>query len=122
MLSMTQPMDRKLTTSAALDEESQLLARWRDNGDRLALDRLAERLVDLAWRVARSICARPQDAEDAVQDAFVQLVTKGRQWRSEAPARAWMAVVTANAARRRLRTEAGRTRAQSDLPPPSAEA
>lgn len=52
------------------------LVRAVQEGDRAAFGRLVERYVDEAHAVAMSIVRRRQDAEDAVQDAFIRALER----------------------------------------------
>ncbi len=82
-------------------------------GDEQAFAALRDRYSGLVWSLARRFCYEPADAEDAVQEIFVDL------WRSAArfdPAVAGEATFVAMIARRRLidrRRRASRTPAMA---------
>src|ERR687885_2490208 len=59
---MTNPTD--IDVAAALD------------GDREALTRLVERVQPLVYRLALRFFGNPADAEDATQEALIQIVTR----------------------------------------------
>lgn len=90
-----------------------LLARAAD-GDAHALSACLERFGGLVWSLARRFCRNPADAEDAVQDIFIEL------WRSAArydPAVASETTFVAMIARRRLIDRHRRRQRQPDLQP-----
>lgn len=60
-----------------------LLRSFRERGDRGALSLLFERHRARAYRVALSVLHRPSDAEDAVQDAFLNLLAYSDRARPE---------------------------------------
>ena len=64
--------ERPLRNDAPTDGD--LLRSFRQQGDRVALSLLLERYRDLAFRVAFGILGNREDAEDATQDAFLNLV------------------------------------------------
>jgi RNA polymerase sigma-70 factor, ECF subfamily len=69
-----------------------------------AFRRLSERRLDPSYRLARAIVGEPAEAEDAVQDAFLQA---WRQWPSlRDPDRieAWFDRILVNSCRNRLRS------------------
>jgi RNA polymerase sigma-70 factor (ECF subfamily) len=86
------------------------------SGDQLAIAALTDRYGGLVWSLARRFCYDPADAEDAVQEIFIDL------WRSAArfdPHVAGEATFVAMIARRRLidrRRRAARQPASAELP------
>ena len=69
------------------------------NGDARAFDALVRTHLSRAYGIARRVLINPQDAEDAVQDAFTKIWTKATSWQ---PGRAafttWMYRVVVNSA------------------------
>lgn len=61
---------------------------------------LVERYTPRLHRIARRICRHPEDAEDAVQEAFLQAVRDLRKWRPIAPLEAWLVTITVRTAQR----------------------
>ena len=87
-----------------VDGDGDLVRRAR-SGDREAYGMLVRRHQQVAFRVAFAICG--DDAEDAVQEAFIK--AHGALWRFRpgAPWRPWLLRIVANEARNRRRS-AGR--------------
>jgi RNA polymerase sigma-70 factor (ECF subfamily) len=99
------------------DRDSQCIRRLRD-GDAAALEELYDRYTPLLYPVALRILRRVSDAEDAVQQAWVQI------WKSSAsydPKRgtvaAWLLTVTRTRALDLYRSLASRKRAESQADP-----
>jgi RNA polymerase sigma-70 factor (ECF subfamily) len=61
---------------------------------------LVERYTPRLHRIAARICRHPQDAEDAVQEAFLQAVRDLRKWRPTAPLEAWLVTITVRTAQK----------------------
>jgi hypothetical protein len=58
-------------TQALPDLETVRLVRLAREGDRDAFSGLVDRHQQSAWRVAMAALGRPEDADDAAQDAFL---------------------------------------------------
>jgi RNA polymerase sigma factor (sigma-70 family) len=65
------------------------LARAAVQGDRAALERLVERLRSDVYRLAKRMLGHPEDAEDAAQEALIQIVTSLSSFRGESSIRTW---------------------------------
>jgi RNA polymerase sigma-70 factor (ECF subfamily) len=63
----------------------------------------------MAMRVAASITGSRADADDAVQEAFIRVMSRPDRWSGRGNVRAWIPAVVANAARTRMRTEAAQS-------------
>ena len=61
---------------------------------------LVERYTPRLHRIAARICRHPQDAEDAVQEAFLQAVRDLQKWRPTAPLEAWLVTITVRTAQK----------------------
>lgn len=61
---------------------------------------LVERYTPRLHRIAARICRHPQDAEDAVQESFLQAVRDLRKWRPTAPLEAWLVTITVRTAQK----------------------
>ncbi len=94
----------------AVPTDSELLERSRQ-GDSAAFGALIRRHDKHLYRIARSVLADDQEAEDAVQDAFVRAFTGLRDFRGTASLRTWLTRIVLNEAIRRRR----RMRAMLDL-------
>jgi RNA polymerase sigma-70 factor (ECF subfamily) len=61
---------------------------------------LVERYTPRLYRIAARICRHPQDAEDAVQETFLQAVRDLQKWRPTAPLEAWLVTITVRTAQK----------------------
>jgi RNA polymerase sigma-70 factor (ECF subfamily) len=61
---------------------------------------LVERYTPRLHRIAARICRHPQDAEDAVQESFLQAVRDLRKWKPTAPLEAWLVTITVRTAQK----------------------
>jgi len=61
---------------------------------------LVERYTPRLHQIASRICRHPQDAEDAVQEAFLQAVRDLRDWRPTAPLEAWLVTIIVRTAQK----------------------
>lgn len=62
-------------------------------------DNIYDRYSDRLYAAAFNICRQQQDAEDAVQDAFIRLYHSRKDFESEEHIKAWLLRVTINAAK-----------------------
>jgi len=99
--SMTTPIDRDRALVAALRR-----------GDPTAVDDLVAAYGDRACRLATRITGNAQDAEEAVQDAFLSVVRKIDTFRGDATFGSWIYRIVANAAYQCCR---GRRRRSADV-------
>ncbi len=85
------------------------LARRAQGGDTIALEDLLGAIRPRALNVCRSVLPYSADAEDACQEALVNIAHKLGSWNRNGRFTTWMHVVAVNAARsayRRLRNQA----------------
>ncbi|MBQ7972190.1 MAG: RNA polymerase sigma factor [Lachnospiraceae bacterium] len=68
------------------------------------LKKLMECYQQNLYAVAYNVCKNPEDAEDAVQDTFLQYYTGNYKFESEQHIRAWLIRVTINKAKNANRT------------------
>ena len=92
-------------------DDNALLARHRD-GDSAAFGVLVARHRDRAWSVALRTLGDPNEAADAVQDAFVSAYRSASTFRSEAKFSTWLHRIVVNACLDRLR----RARVRATVP------
>jgi RNA polymerase sigma-70 factor, ECF subfamily len=78
-------------------------------GDAIALAHFVRRFDQLLFRTARSILKDDAEAEDAVQEAFLQAYGALARFRHEAKVSTWLVRIVANIALARLRKGAHRT-------------
>ena len=65
---------------------------------------LADRYMDMVFRLARSWLRSPQDADDVTQEVFLRLLRSDIRFEGDEHARRWLARVTVNEARRLCRS------------------
>lgn len=94
------------------DRDAQILDGVRRR-DAAAIEQLVTLFGDRAYRLATSITGNPQDAEEAVQDAFWNVVRKIDSFRGDAALGSWIYRIAANAACERRRS----TRRRRDTVP-----
>ena len=61
---------------------------------------LVERYTPRLYRIAARICRHPEDAEDAVQETFLQAVRDLRKWKPTAPLEAWLVTIAVRTAQK----------------------
>ena len=77
-------------------------------GDPMAADDLVATYGDRAGQLARRITGNAEDAEEAVQDAFLSVIRRIDTFRGDSAFGSWLYRIVANAAYQRLRTRRGR--------------
>jgi RNA polymerase sigma-70 factor (ECF subfamily) len=82
--------------------DSELLERAR-KGDAAAFDILIRRHDKHLYRIARSVLAEDQEAEDAVQESYIRAFTGLGDFRGTASLRTWLTRIVLNEAIRRRR-------------------
>ena len=96
---MTQPLSQTISPQAT-DAE---LARAVAKRDRTAFELLMRRHNRVLFRTARAILRDDADAEEALQDAYLQAFDAIATWRGESKLSTWLARIVANEALMRLR-------------------
>ena len=86
-----------------VDRDAELLEGLRGR-DATAAELLISRYGDRAHRLAIGITGSPRDAEEAVQDAFWNVIRKIDTFRGDAALGSWVYRITANAAYHRRRS------------------
>jgi RNA polymerase sigma-70 factor (ECF subfamily) len=93
------------TTSVAFDSTSYAAARAYDdlslvhackNGDTSAFEQLVRRYDTKLFRIAQHITHNREDAQDAVQDAFLKVFRKLSQYRENSQFSTWLIWITIN--------------------------
>ncbi len=90
------------------DTDEALVARFEETGERTAIETLVRRHWAAALRTARTVCRNDALAEEALQEAFVSLLTMSRRsgaTRFKGCFRAWFLTNVTNKARMALRGE-----------------
>lgn len=104
---------------SAPPDDATLLARVQA-GDEPALAALYDRWTPLLYPIALRILRRPADAEDAVQDVWLQVWRRAATWDAgRGSVGAWLVMTTRSRALDRFRSLASRARAETR---PEAEA
>jgi RNA polymerase sigma-70 factor, ECF subfamily len=101
---MTKPLPR----AGSLDAPDEELARRVAKGDTPAFEALMRRHNRAMFRTARAILHDDAEAEDALQDAYLQAYRTIGGFRGDAKFSTWMARVVANEALARLRKQVRR--------------
>lgn len=88
----------------ALDDVA--IARAR-SGDLEALERVYRAYETMVYSLARRICAAPEDAEDVLQETFLEVCRSIERFRGDGPGSltAWIKRIAANKALMRVRRE-----------------
>jgi RNA polymerase sigma-70 factor (ECF subfamily) len=98
---MAEPLQALAVDYPALDDVS-LAARVRD-GDGEAFRHVMKRCNQRLFRVARGVVGNDSEAEDVVQEAYVDAYGKFATFRGEASLRTWLTRIVLNEAHERLR-------------------
>lgn len=80
---------------------------WTDLPADEALPRLLELHGAQIYRLALKLCGHPEDAEDLVQDVFLQAFRKWHQFQGDARPTTWLYAIAARACGRRRRKKSG---------------
>ncbi|MCD8332508.1 MAG: RNA polymerase sigma factor [Oscillospiraceae bacterium] len=72
-------------------------------GDRSALEALYRKTSSAVYGFALSICRNAQDAEDVLQDTYLQALRGAESYRSQGKPMAWLLTITRNLCLMRLR-------------------
>jgi RNA polymerase sigma-70 factor, ECF subfamily len=102
---MTKPLQRV----GSLDASDEELARRVAGGDHAAFEAIMRRHNRALFRTARAILRDDAEAEDALQEAYLQAYRTIGGFRGEARLSTWLARVVANEALMRLRKQARRS-------------
>jgi len=85
------------------------------NGDPHAFSEIVKRHRDRRWAVALRTLGDPDEAADAVQDAFVSAYRKAGSFRGEAAVTTWLHRIVVNACLDRMRRKSVRPVADDEL-------
>jgi len=99
----------RMTTEGLSPDEIDALAHRAQEGDRDALEQLLGAVRPRALAVCRGVLPYTPDAEDACQEALINISAKIGSWGGRGRFTTWMHVVAVNAARttyRRMRNQA----------------
>nr|MBA3709761.1 sigma-70 family RNA polymerase sigma factor [Planctomycetota bacterium] len=107
---MTAPADSSLSLPTVLDDATRRFLRFARDRDPTALEMVLRDSSDRAYAHARRLLGNAADAEDAVQEAFLQLVKTSGRYDGSITFAAWLARLVHVAAVRALRSRGRRTR------------
>lgn len=93
--------------------EARSLVERARTGDRGALERLYRAYEGDVYSLARRLTPNVQEAEDVLQETFLEVCRSLRRWRGEGPLWAWIRTITASKAMMRYR--AGKVRQAEEL-------
>src|SRR5271165_6458394 len=96
------PNPHPLPSSVVREDEPQLVASARC-GDAAAFEELVARYEDKIFRLTRNITGNREDAEDAMQDAFLKAYAHLNNFHGESRFYTWLVRIAANEALMRLR-------------------
>lgn len=107
------------TTAGRPESDEELLAA-HVAGEPRAFDELVRRHGDRMWAVALRTCRDPDEASDAVQDAFISAFRRADTFRGTAKVSTWLHRIVVNACLDRLRAK--KVRPTVALPEEAADA
>ena len=99
--------ERRAFSPTRVERDERLLAALRDR-EPTAAERLVTTYGDRAYRLAIRIVGSAHDAEEAVQDAFCNVVRKIDTFRGDSSLGSWIYRIVANAAYQKVRGRAHR--------------
>jgi len=67
------------------------------------IEDIYDRRVDMVFRVCRGYMRSPEDAEDACQDTFIQLINKAPSFNDDEHEKAWLIRVASNICKNKLK-------------------
>jgi RNA polymerase sigma-70 factor, ECF subfamily len=101
---MTTPVTARLTaTNAFAAQTEEALTAQAKDGSTLAFGELVERYERRVFRLARNITRNHEDAEDVVQNAFVQAFKNLSRFRGDSRFYTWLVRITVNEAIMKMR-------------------
>jgi RNA polymerase sigma-70 factor (ECF subfamily) len=99
---LSAPNPRRLPSTIAREDESQLVAAAK-SGDAAAFEELVNRYERKIFRLTMNITRNHEDAEDAMQDAFMKAYAHLGKFKEDSRFYTWLVRIAANEALMRLR-------------------
>jgi RNA polymerase sigma-70 factor, ECF subfamily len=99
---LTAPSPHRLSSTIARDDEHLLVAAAQA-GDAAAFEELVNRYEGKIFRLTRNITGNHEDAEDAMQDAFLKAYAHLKDFHGDSRFYTWLVRIAANEALMRLR-------------------
>jgi len=107
LATLADPRTRRQAIPIVVDRDASLLAMLR-RGDPRAPAQLIEQFGARTYRLAVGLTRNAEDAEEAVQDAFVNVIRRIDLFRGDFALRSWIYRIVADAAYQKRRTPASR--------------
>src|SRR5215468_5986374 len=99
---LSTPNPHRLPSSVAREDEHLLVAAAK-KGDATAFEELVNRYEDKIFRLAKNITGNREDAEDAMQDAFLKAYSHLQDFHGDSRIYTWLVRIAANESLIRLR-------------------
>jgi len=99
---LSTPNPHRLPSSIAREDEH-LLVTAAKNGDAAAFEELVNRYEDKIFRLTKNITGNREDAEDAMQDAFLKAYSHLQDFHGDSRFYTWLVRIAANESLMRLR-------------------
>lgn len=99
---LSTPSPNRLPSSIAREDEHLLVAAAK-KGDSAAFEELVSRYEDKIFRLTKNITGNQEDAEDAMQDAFLKAYLHLQDFHGDSRFYTWLVRIAANEALMRLR-------------------
>jgi RNA polymerase sigma-70 factor, ECF subfamily len=99
---LSTPNPHRLPSSIAREDEHLLVAAAK-KGDSAAFEELVSRYEDKIFRLTKNITGNQEDAEDAMQDAFLKAYSHLQDFHGDSRFYTWLVRIAANEALMRLR-------------------
>lgn len=99
---LSTPNPHRLPSSVAREDEHLLVAAAK-RGDVTAFEELVSRYEDKIFRLTRNITGNHEDAEDAMQDAFLKAYSHLKDFHGDSRFYTWLVRIAANESLMRLR-------------------
>ena len=99
---LSTPNPNRLPSSIAREDEHLLVAAAK-KGDAAAFEELVNRYEDKIFRLTKNITGNQEDAEDAMQDAFLKAYSHLQDFHGDSRFYTWLVRIAANEALMRLR-------------------
>src|SRR5215471_3708922 len=99
---LSAPNPHRLPSSVAREDEHLLVAAAK-KGDATAFEELVNRYEDKIFRLTKNITGNHEDAEDAMQDAFLKAYSHLQDFHGDSRFYTWLVRIAANESLMRLR-------------------
>ncbi len=111
---MMQLTDGLTTTGSSEAAEPSIVSSTSDHDVETAFSELVDEYSSIAYSVALRMLRKPEDAQDAVQDAFVSAYRAYSRFNGESKPSTWLYRIVVNACLMRLRKDKNQAKYLSD--------